>query len=234
MANYQTRLRNNHGAWLQALLNDQAEDIGSSRGDLEEFVRLSTRQPRALIALGTPGPARGYALMLVDPLGDRGDVIARVHILEHTTDEAVHALFLQMRTQARRLAGKNVDDDVTIAIDQTALADHVAEAIRTLGGSQGLTLGEDDHEPTEDSETGQEEQTEAEAASEGDRDDPEVKEFFEERGVEVDEQVALEELKAAMPSEGEEVDEENPYECMDCERTFATPQALGSHSRTHS
>lgn len=219
MANYQTRLRNNHGAWLQALLNDQAEDIGSSRGDLEEFVRLSTRQARALIALGTPGPARGYALMLVDPLGDRGDVIARVHTLEHTSDEASRALFTQMRTQARRLAGKNVDDDVTIAIDKTALADHVAESIKSLGGSYGLTLGDDDQEPIGDLEVVEEEQTEAEAASEGDLDDPEVKEFFEERGVEVDD---------------EEVEEENPYECMDCERRFATPQALGSHSRTHS
>lgn len=224
MTKHFARLRNNHGAWLQALLSNQAEEIGTERSELEEFVRLSTGQPRALISLDNPPPARGYALMIRDALGDRGDVIARVHLLDNVSERAATALFSHMTVQARRLANKTQDERIRIVVDTSALASHVAELVEELGKPYGVFLNGE---------------ITAEEAAGGDLADPEVKQFFEERGVEVtedeepDEFASDEAVKESAPESDDQEDEEHPYECFDCGERFATPQALGSHSRKH-
>ncbi len=240
MTNHFARLRNNHGAWLQALLTNQAEEIGTERTELEDFVRLSTGRPRALIALDNPAPARGYALMLAESFGDRGDVIARVHLLDGVADAGVRALFSQMTVHARRLAKLNPSDPVRIAVDTSALAPHVVEMIEYQGEPYGVYLVDAEQVPSTVDKDGEEKITAEEAAG-GDLADPEVKQFFEERGVEVtetedeepDEFASDEAVKESAPESDDQEDEEHPYECFDCGERFATPQALGSHSRKH-
>lgn len=261
MVNYFAKMRNNHGAWLQGLIRDQAQETGVSTEELEEFVRLSTQQARALIALDNPAPARGYALMLADPLGDRGDVIARVHLLDGTADAGARALFSQMSVHARRLAQKR--SRVKIAVDHSALSDFTREQVEELGAPYGVVLTDGGTTTPEEAETAQEAQDEpdgvfgeetsravenftapqitAEEAAGGDLADPRVRQFFEERGVQVDEEdeepdelASDGDVKESAPKSDDQEDEEHPYECFDCGRRFATPQALGSHSRTHS
>lgn len=87
-----------------------------------------------------------------------------------------------------------------------------------------------------------EKESEAARAAQGDLSDPEVREFFEERGVEAAHEpepttISAEPIEItradAVAAEEDEPEEASPFTCLDCGRGFKTSGALGSHSRTH-
>lgn len=228
MATHHARARRNRGPWLQALLANQAETAGAALDDLVDFIETTTEVKHALIAVDNPAPARGYALVL--PVfqtteGQEGPdtVLARIHVIPSQPAEVYRALFSQIIVQSRRMRGElGLPTDVHIAVDSSTAAPHVVEAVELYGEPYAVRMGKsasDVPRPV------------AKPTSEGEPavdEDDEVAPVVEDTTAEEAPSVEVEEA-----AEEEEEESDNLYECFDCGRTFKTPQALGSHSRSH-
>lgn len=145
MVTFHARRRRNRGAWLHALVLDQAKVTETDAEELEELVSLMAEEAHALIALDNPGPARAYALLVPSATGK---VFARMHALEGTTDDGYRALFSQIALQARSLPPVARHDEVrSVFLDTSTLAEYVREAVEKLGQPYGLDfireIGED-------------------------------------------------------------------------------------------
>lgn len=224
MATHHARARRNRGPWLQALLANQSETAGAPLDDLVDFIETTKEVKHALIAVDNPAPARGYALVLPVFQTTRGrempdTVLARIHVIPSQPAEVYRALFSQVIVQSRRMRSElGLPTDVQIVVDSSTAAPHVVEAVEMYGEPYAVRMGK----------------------SAGDVPSPVAKPTIEgEPAVDEDDEVAaiIEDTTAedAPAAEGEEREEEsdNLYECFDCGRTFKTPQALGSHSRSH-
>lgn len=222
MTYFYARTRRNRGAWLDTLLVNHSDTAGADLEELRDFAEaLRTEgRPHALIALDSPAPARGYALVFQSDAPFEYLMLARIHVLDKHQEAAYRALFSEIIVQARRLRTGigQPGDELAILVDPTALAPHVRDAITRYGREYNLTIGslfsEGHSEAGEDSSkqisesteiteiteivstltkgepvviTGEglsgvvEEETEAAKAANGDLE--ENREFFEERGV---------------------------------------------------
>lgn len=227
MATHHARARRNRGPWLQALLANQAETAGASLDDLVDFIETTKEVKHALIAVDNPAPARGYALVL--PVfqtteGQEGPdrVLARIHVIPSQPAEVYRALFSQIIVQSRRMRGElGLPTDVQIDVDSSTAAPHVVEAVELYGEPYAVRMGKG---------AGDVQGQVAKPTSEG---EPAVDE--DDEVATIIEDTMAEDAPAAEDEEATEEEEEsdNLYECFDCGRTFKTPQALGSHSRSH-
>lgn len=232
MATHHARARRNRGPWLQALLANQAETAGVKLDDLADFIESTKDVKHSLIAVDNPAPARGYALVLPVSQALEGQempnaVLARVHVIPSQSAEVYRALFSQIIVQARRMRGElGLSTDVQIVVDSSTAAPHVVEAVEMYGEPYAVRMGEG---------AGDVPSPEAKPTIEGepavDEDDDEVATIIEDS---TDEDAPSAEDEDA-EKEVEEAEEESDslYECLDCGRTFKSPQALGSHSRSH-
>lgn len=134
MANHYARVRRNRDAWLSSLLADQAATTGADLDDLQDYVDSLDLESVLVIALDSPAPARGYAILLVDKAKR---LLVRLHILTGQPLDAYAALFSQIAVQAKDIGG-------ALTIDVTALAENVRAAILEIGADYGLTLDEGD------------------------------------------------------------------------------------------
>ena len=141
MVTFHARRRRNRGAWLTALVQDQAKVTQTDAEELEELTSLMAGEAHALIALDNPGPARAYALLVPH---ESGRIFARMHALKGTVDEGYRALFSQVALQARLLPPVARPGEVrTVFIDTSTLAGHVREAVEKLGQPYGLDFIKD-------------------------------------------------------------------------------------------
>lgn len=237
MTTHHARARRNRGPWLQALLANQTETSGAALDDLVDFIESAQEAKHALIAVDNPAPARGYALVLpvFQTLEDEelpGKVLARIHVIPSQPAEVYRALFSQIIVQARRMRSElGLSTDVQIVVDSSTVAPHVVEAVELYGAPYAVRMSDSGGERL-----GQD----SKASSKG---EPALAEIVEATGSELeDDQDALiggdttaedaaEEV--VEDSEAGEEESDNLYKCFDCGRTFKTPQALGSHSRSH-
>lgn len=136
MVHHYARPRRAKGAWLEALLADQARHItGETLEELTTFEdAIRSHTPTEMIAADQPGPARGYARLFTLP-DEPGTTYARMHVIPGQPDEVYRALFSQARVHANRLAQ---DTTTPIIVDTLVLADHVADAIDRLGTPYGV------------------------------------------------------------------------------------------------
>lgn len=217
MATHHARARRNRGPWLQALLANQAETAGVELDDLVDFIETTKEVKHALIAVDNPAPARGYALVLPSfqtPEGMElpGTVVARVHVIPSQPAEVYRALFSQIIVQARAMrAALGLPFEMRIVVDSSTAAPHVVEAVKLHGEPYAVSMGRSvGEELTPVSET-QDEGTSTEDVAE--------------ESVEVAD-------SETTPTE-DAAEDAGTFECLDCGRTFKSPQALGSHSRSH-
>ena len=238
MTTHHARARRNRGPWLQALLANQSETTGAALDDLVDFIESAQEAKHALIAVDNPAPARGYALVLPVFQTTEGrempdTVLARIHVIPSQPAEVYRALFSQIIVQARRMRSElGLPTDVQIVVDSSTAAHHVVEAVEMYGAPYAVRMGE--------SGGGEGLGQDSKASSEG---GPTSAEIVEATGSELeDDQDALVGGDTVTEDAAEEVaedseagaeEDEDPYKCFDCGRTFKTPQALGSHSRSH-
>ena len=191
-----------------------------------------------------------------------GTVVARVHVIPSQPAEVYRALFSQILVQARGMrAALGLPYDMRIVVDSSTAAPHVVEAVELHGEpyavSMGRSVGEELTQVSETISAGEPVVIEGDGAAGAEveveldvtLDEGTTTEDVAEAAVEVekalvedgiDEEVADEIAEAVVevadsetaPSEDEAKDE-GSFECFDCGRTFKTPQALGSHSRSH-
>lgn len=147
MVNHYARPRGNRGAWLDALLTNQAEQTGAELDDLREFVQTISEVKHSLIAVDNPAPARGYAAVLPILVSQSGQeqpngAVARIHVLPNQSDDVYRALFSQIIVQTRVMRSSiGAPFGVTIIVDATTAADYVVEAVERLGAQYGLSMG---------------------------------------------------------------------------------------------
>lgn len=134
MSNHYARARRNRGPWLDALLAHQASDTDVPVSELRDLVNVSANAS-ILLALDSPAPARGYALLLPIPpehalalVPTRG-YIARVYMLENTSEEAARALFSSMYIHGGRTL-----------VERAGLSQATQALVEAYGAEYGVEL----------------------------------------------------------------------------------------------
>lgn len=242
MATHHARARRNRGTWLQALLANQAETAGVDLDDLVDFIETTKEVKHTLIAVDNPAPARGYALVLPtfqtpEGLELPGTVMARVHVIPSQPAEVYRALFSQIVVQARRMRAElGLPFEMRIVVDSSTAAPHVVEAVELHGEpyavSMGRSAGKEKPRSTKTLGAGEPDVVEGEGAAETEVEVDLDVTLDEGTSTEIAEAVVEVEDSEPAPTE-DEAEDEGAFECFECGRTFKTPQALGSHSRSH-
>lgn len=217
MSHYYARARRNTGSWLTSIVKDHAshlEHVTETEEGLHEFVELARKSGLPVIAVDSPAPVRGYAVVLGSK--ETGKTAVRLHVLENQPDAVYTALYSAILVQARQRLGGFTQQEPEIHVDMGALAPHVQAHLEEFGHRFNLILNGANLESPE---VDQEDDTDIFVEREGD-----TSHLWE--GAQGASESALEE------SEQEEQEEEG-FKCLDCDRVFKTPQGLGAHSRTH-
>lgn len=227
-----TSIRRNTGEWLEALLVNHSMNVeGLTLDDLQDAVEGVGKAGRVLIALNNPQPARGYALLSKISLdlkeGGKEVIVAILHVLENQPREAYQTLFSTMYVQAKHLStSPEGEKPFEIWVDPNLVSEEVLTALtRDAEPFRIAVRSEDEAREAYSLETGSPETASEAEETRGDTDTPE------------EEETPVEEVSEA----SEEVSEENTseekvklYVCEVCGGEFGSPQALGSHARTHS
>ena len=117
--------------WLRPLVEQQAEESGGSFETLWKRVQKQVRRGVVPLAVVSPRPVRGYALLVGAIKFEAG---ALVHVLDGQPDAQYRALFSRLGEEAR-LAGCK-----TVVVDVEDTAGYVQEKISELGEEFGIFL----------------------------------------------------------------------------------------------
>lgn len=231
MTTYHARNRRNRGAWLDALLLDQAEATGMSIDDLRDFVVAVAEVKHALVAVDNPAPARGYAIVLPRYITEaavalENTAVVRLHMLAGQDEAAYRALFSQALVQARYLrSGEGLPYEVELYVDSTTLSSEARAAVESFGGAYGLRLG---RALREELVTGEPKPELIEAPQPGELESASGEREDDEGTVEEGPQAPEEEPQASEPETVEEVEEAAPdYVSMTKAQLIDAAKALG-------
>lgn len=231
MSHYYARARRNTGSWLTSIVNDHAthlEHVPESEEGLHEFVELARKSGLPVIAVDSPAPVRGYAVVLGSK--ETGKTAVRLHVLENQPDAVYTALYSAILVQARQRLGGFTQQEPEIHVDMGALAPHVQEHLELRGKRFNLILNGDNLESPQVDEEAPETPLETAPSSPDEEDDTDI--FVErEEGDTTQLWEGSQEASESVLEESEQ--EEEGFKCLDCDRVFTTPQGLGAHSRTH-